>query len=146
MVGVGMDDWVFWLIAAVILGAGETATMGFFLAPFAIGALVATVLSLAGAGVAVCLVAALVVSVAALVALRPLARSHRRLPPQLRTGTARLIGREALVLERTDRDGGAIKLEGEHWTARAFEESRVFEPGERVQVIEIRGATALVTE
>src|SRR4051812_26499222 len=52
-----MDDWVFWLIAAVILAAGETATMGFFLAPFAAGALVATALSLAGAGLAICLVA-----------------------------------------------------------------------------------------
>jgi membrane protein implicated in regulation of membrane protease activity len=141
-----MEDWVFWLIAAVILAAGETATMGFFLAPFAAGALVATVLSLAGAGTAICLVAAIVVSVVLLFALRPLARSHRRLPPQLRTGTARLVGSEAVVLQRTDQDGGAIKLDGEQWSARAFAADEVFEPGARVQVIEIRGATALVTE
>jgi membrane protein implicated in regulation of membrane protease activity len=141
-----MDDWVFWLIAAVILGAGEIATMGLFLAPFAVGALAATVLSLAGAGLAVCLVAALAVSVALLLGLRPLARSHRRMPPKLRTGTAALVGREAVVLQRTDQDGGAVKLEGEQWSARAYMSGEVFEPGQRVQVMEIRGATALVTE
>ena len=141
-----MDDWVLWLIAAVILAAGETATLGFFLAPFAVGALVAAVISLAGGGLAVCLVVALVVSVLLLFALRPLARSHRRLPPKLRTGTQALIGREAVVVQATDQDGGVVKLDGENWTARAFEAGRVFEPGERVQVIEIKGATALVTE
>jgi membrane protein implicated in regulation of membrane protease activity len=141
-----MDDWVFWLIAAVILGVGETATMGFFLAPFAVGALAAAVLSLAGAGLAPCLIVAIAVSILMLFGLRPLARSHRRLPPKLRTGTARLVGCEAVVLEPTDQDHGSIKLEGEHWSARAFEADRVYEPGERVQVIEIRGATALVTE
>jgi membrane protein implicated in regulation of membrane protease activity len=140
-----MDDWVYWLIAAVVLSVGEALTTGFFLLPFAAGALAAMVLSLAGAGVALCLAAALVISVVALVALRPLARSHRRLPPQLRTGTRALVGREAVVLETTTRDAGIIKLEGEHWSARAYDDE-VFEPGRRVQVIEIKGATALVTE
>jgi membrane protein implicated in regulation of membrane protease activity len=141
-----MDDWVFWLIAAAIFGAGEIATTGFFLAPFAVGCLVATVLSLAGAGLAVSLVAAIAVAVVLLFALRPLARSHRRLPPQLRTGTSALVGREALVVEATDQDRGVVKLDGEHWTARAFVAGEVFEPGTRVHVIEIKGATALVTE
>jgi membrane protein implicated in regulation of membrane protease activity len=141
-----MDDWVFWLIAAVILAIGEIATGGLFLAPFAIGALVATILSAVGAGLAVDLAAALVVSVVVLTALRPLARSHRRMPPQIRTGTAALIGREAVVLERTDQDGGAVKLAGEHWSARTFDGDEVLEPGQRVQVVEIRGAIALVTE
>jgi membrane protein implicated in regulation of membrane protease activity len=141
-----MDDWVFWLIAAVILAAGETATMGFFLLPFAIGALIATVLSVAGAGLAICLAAALAVSVAGLVGMRPLARSHKRMPPRLRTGTAALVGREAVVLETTTQDTGVVKLEGEHWSARAFDDDQVFEPGSRVRVVEIKGAIALVTE
>jgi membrane protein implicated in regulation of membrane protease activity len=68
------------------------------------------------------------------------------MPPQIRTGTAALVGREAVVLQRTDQDGGVVKLEGEHWTARSYLGDQVFEPGERVQVVEIRGAIALVTE
>ena len=141
-----MDDWVFWLIAAVVLGIGEILTTGLFLAPFAIGALAATVLSAAGAGLGICLAVSLVVAVILLAALRPLARSHRRLPPRLRTGTAALVGREALVLERTTQDHGIVKLEGEQWTARSYSGGEVFEPGQRVQVVEIRGAIALVTE
>src|SRR3954467_15337397 len=111
-----MDDWVYWLIAAVILGIGETATMGFFLAPFAGGALVAALVSALGGGLGISLAVALVVSLVLLAALRPLARSHRRQLPGARTGTAALVGREVLVLERIDRDNGLVKLEGEHWT------------------------------
>ena len=81
-------------------------------------------------------------------ALRPLARSHRRMPAQLRTGTAALVGRSAMVTERihNDEDTGCVKLEGESWTARAYDADEVIERGKRVQVIEIRGATALVSE
>ena len=51
-----------------------------------------------------------------------------------------------MVLERVDRDSGQIKLRGETWSARAFDDDEVLEPGARVQVMEIRGATALVTD
>ena len=141
-----MDDWVLWLIAAVILGVGETATMGFFLAPFAGGALLAALVSALGAGLGISLAVALVASLVLLAGLRPLARSHRRQLPSIRTGTAALVGREVLVLERITQDHGLVKLEGEHWSARAFLEGQVFEPGDRVSVVEIKGATALVTE
>jgi membrane protein implicated in regulation of membrane protease activity len=141
-----MDDWVYWLIAAVILGIGETATMGFFLAPFAGGALLAALVSALGAGLGISLAVALVVSVILLAALRPVARSHMRQLPSTRTGTKALVGREGLVLERITQDHGLVKLEGEHWSARSFLEGQVFEPGDRVSVVEIKGATALVSE
>lgn len=141
-----MEAWVLWLIAAVILGVGEALTTSFFLAPFAGGALVAALVSGAGAGFGIALAAALVVSVVLLAALRPLARSHKRMPPQIRTGTAALVGREVLVLERISQDGGLVKLEGEQWSARAYMDGQTFEPGDRVNVVEIRGAHALVTD
>lgn len=141
-----MHAWVYWLIAAAILAVGEIATTGLFLGPFAVGALVAAILSAVGAGLPVSLAVALVVSVVALIALRPLARSHRHMPPRIRTGTAALVGRQALVVERTDEDGGLVKLEGEQWTARTYAGGEVYEPGSRVHVVEIRGAVALVTE
>jgi membrane protein implicated in regulation of membrane protease activity len=83
-----------------------------------------------------------------LAALRPLARSHRRMPPQLRTGTAALVGKTAMVVERivNDEGIGCVRIDGEVWTARAYDEDDVIEVGKRVQVIEIRGATALVAE
>ena len=143
-----MDDWVLWLIAAVVFGIGEVLTTGFFLAPFAIGALVATVVSVAGAGFVVSGLVFLVISTVALVALRPIAKRHMRLPAQLRTGTAALVGRPATVLERiaNDEGVGTVRLDGEVWTARAYDDEDVLEPGTRVQVVEIRGATAMVAE
>jgi membrane protein implicated in regulation of membrane protease activity len=143
-----MDPWVLWLIAAVIFAVGEIATLGFFLAPFAGGALLAAIVAAAGGGTLVALLVFLLVSGVLLGALRPLARSHKRMPAQLRTGTAALVGRTAMVTERihNDEGTGCVKLEGETWTARAYDEDVVIEPGRRVQVMEIRGATALVTE
>ncbi len=143
-----MDAWVLWLIAAAIFGVGEIATLSFFLAPFAGGALIAALVAAAGAGTLISWVVFLVVSVILLAALRPLARSHRRLPPQLRTGTAALVGRTGMVIERivNDEGVGSVRIDGEVWTARAFDEDQVIEAGKRVQVLEIRGATALVAE
>ena len=143
-----MDPWVLWLIAAVVFAVGEIATLGFFLAPFAGGALLAAIVSAVGVGEPASWAIFLVVSLILLAALRPLARSHRRMPAKLRTGTAALVGRTAMVVERiaNDEGTGSVKLEGENWTARAYDEDEVFEPGSRVHVVEIKGATALVTE
>ena len=143
-----MDEWVLWLIAALVFAVGEIATLSFFLAPFAAGALLAALVSGAGAGTAINLIVFLLVSVVALAALRPLARSHRRMPAQIRTGTAALVGRSAMVTERihNDEGTGCVKLEGETWTARAYDGDEIIEPGKRVHVMEIRGATALVSE
>src|SRR5437868_4812472 len=143
-----MDGWLLWLIAAVILAIGELHTAGFFLAPFAAGAVVATLLAAAGAGAVIEWAVFLVISLVLLAALRPLARAHRRRPPLLRTGPAALVGRSATVVERiANHEGvGCVRLDGEIWTARAYDEDETFEPGTRVQVLEIRGATALVSD
>jgi membrane protein implicated in regulation of membrane protease activity len=139
--------WVGWVIAAVILAAGEMLTTGFYLAPFAGGAAIAAILAAVGLGVPATLAAFIVASVALLTTVRPVARRHLRMPPQLRTGTAALVGRDAVVLERIANDdaSGCARIEGgQVWTARALYDDRIIEPGERVQVVEIRGATALV--
>ena len=57
-----------------------------------------------------------------------------------------LIGARALVLERVDINGGRVRIGGEEWSARAYMEDQVLEPGTRVEVARIEGATALVYE
>jgi membrane protein implicated in regulation of membrane protease activity len=141
-----MDAWVIWLIVAVVFAVGEIATLGFFLAPFAAGALIAAIVAGVGGGAAVSWVVFLVVSLLLLAALRPVALRHMRQAPRLRTGTAALVGRTGTVVERIGLDEGCIRLDGEIWTARPYDEDQVFEPGARVQVLEIRGATALVAD
>ena len=141
-----MDAWVIWLIVAVLFAVGEIATLGFFLAPFAAGALIAAIVSGAGGGDIVSWIAFLVVSLTLLAALRPVAIRHMRQAPQLRTGTAALVGRLGTVVERVTSDEGCVRIDGEIWTARPYDEDEVIEAGKRVHVLEIRGATALVAE
>jgi membrane protein implicated in regulation of membrane protease activity len=143
-----MDAWVFWVILAAILGVGEILTMGFFLAPFSIGALAAAVVAAIGGGFAVDIAAFVVVSVAVLTLVRPIARSHLRTPPSIRTGTAALVGKTGTLVESIAGPGetGCVKIDGEVWTARALDEDQTIEAGKRVQVVQIKGAVALVTE
>jgi membrane protein implicated in regulation of membrane protease activity len=142
-----MDSWVLWVIAACVLGAGEMHTGGLYLLPFAVGAGLAAVVGLIGVGAPLTIVMFALTSAIVFGALRPIARSHRSLPPAIRTGAAALVGRRATVLERiaNDEGVGCVKIEGgEVWTARSYDEDEVINVGERVEVVEIRGATALV--
>jgi membrane protein implicated in regulation of membrane protease activity len=141
-----MDDWVWWMIAAGLLAIGEIFTLGFFAGPIAIAAVCASVTALVGAGLGIQWVVFIAVSLASLLALRPIARRHLRTPAQIRTGTAALLGARAEVLERVDARGGQVKLAGEVWSARSWDEDSVYEVGARVEVMEIDGATALVSE
>jgi membrane protein implicated in regulation of membrane protease activity len=141
-----MDEWVLWMIAAGVLAVGEMFTLGFFLGPIAVAAVTAAIVALAGGGVALQWIVFTAVSAASLLVLRPVARRHLRTPVQLRTGTAALVGSAAVVLDRVDRDGGTVKLAGEVWSARAYDDDHAFEPGTRVEVLKIDGATALVSE
>ena len=140
-----MPAWLIWAIVAAGLAVGEILTPGlFFLGPVAIAAVIAAVLAVIGLGAAVQLLAFVIASIASVAVLRPLARSHLRMPPMLRTGAAALVGSKALVLERVDVNGGRVRIGGEEWSARSFMEDQVLEPGAQAEVVKIEGATALV--
>jgi membrane protein implicated in regulation of membrane protease activity len=141
-----MPDWVIWAIAAAALAGGEVLTLGFFLGLLAVGAVVAAVAAAAGVSVELQVALFAVTSVASLAFIRPIALRHVKTPARLRSGTAALVGARAVVLERVDADRGQVKIGGEVWTARAYDEDDVFEPGARVDVMKIDGATALVAE
>jgi membrane protein implicated in regulation of membrane protease activity len=139
--------WLIWAIAAVLLSVGEIFTPGmFFLGPVALAAVAAAVVALLGVGVALQLVVFIAGSVATVAFLRPIARRHLHMPAPLRTGTAALEGTKAVVLQRVDANGGRVRIGGEEWSARAYMEDQVLEPGTRVEVVKIDGATALVYE
>jgi membrane protein implicated in regulation of membrane protease activity len=88
----------------------------------------------------------IVCSIASLLFIRPIARRHLNTPASLRTGTAALVGARAVVLERVHADGGRVKIGGEDWSARPYDEDDVYEEGARVEVMKIQGATALVCD
>ena len=142
-----MSAWLAWAIAAALLAVGEIATPGhFFLGPIALGAVAGAVAALAGAAAALQLIVFAVAALASLAVLRPLARAHLHMPSALRTGTAALEGAHAVVLQRVDQAGGRVKIGGEEWSARAYMPDQVIEPGTRVEVVKIEGATALVLQ
>jgi membrane protein implicated in regulation of membrane protease activity len=141
-----MPDWAIWLIVAAALVGVEVFSLTLLFGPLALAALLAALLAGIGLGVAPQVAAFAAAAVASLVLVRPLARAHLRTPANLRTGTAALVGSTAVVLERVDGSGGTVKLGGETWSARPYDGERVFESGERVSVLEIKGATALVSD
>ncbi len=142
-----MPDWLIWALIAVVLTVGEILTPGlFFLGPVALAAVVAGVAAAVGLGVVAQLVLFIAGSLATLLFLRPIARRHVRMPAAIRTGAAALEGARAVVVQRVDASGGRVRIGGEEWSARAYMEDQVFEPGARVEVVKIEGATALVYE
>ena len=141
-----MPEWVAWTIVAAALAVGEIFTMGFFLGPIALAAAIAAVVAAVGASVELQFAVFVLCSAASVLFLRPVALRHLRTPAALRSGTAALVGQRAVVLQRVDADQGQVKIGGEVWTARPYDETDVFEPGARVDVMKIDGATALVAE
>jgi membrane protein implicated in regulation of membrane protease activity len=141
-----VPDWVLWVVLAAVLAIGEVLTLGFLLGLIAVAAILAGVVAALGAGLVIQLVVFIVGSIASLALIRPVAKRHLRTPAQLRTGTAALVGARGVVTERVDDLSGQVKIGGEVWSARAFMEGEVIEPGKRVEVARIEGATALVYE
>ena len=142
-----MPGWVVWAIVAVALALGELATPGlFFLGPVALAAIPAGIAALIGAPAWLQLLLFILGALASLGVLRPVARAHLQMPALMRTGAAALVGQRAVVLQRVDANGGRVRIGGEEWTARAYMEDQVLEPGTRVEVAKIEGATALVYE
>jgi membrane protein implicated in regulation of membrane protease activity len=139
---VGM--WIVWLIIAAVLGFVEIMTTTLAFGLVAIGALVAAGTGALGGGAALQFGAFVLASGLGLGVARPFALRHIRQPPLLRTGTAALVGRSAYVLEEVTEHSGKVRIGGEVWSARPYDETLVIPPGKTVDVLQIEGATALV--
>ncbi|MFI6824611.1 NfeD family protein [Micromonospora sp. NPDC050187] len=140
-------DAVLWIVLGVVLAVAEIFTTTLFLLMFAVGAFAAAGAAALGAPVAIQAVVFAAVSALTVLAARPTIEKHRRSATEdggQPFGVEALEGATALVLERVDTDGGLIKIDGELWSARPYDATQVFAPGQRVQVIQVRGATALV--
>lgn len=139
-----IDAWVWWLVGAAALGIPLVVTAMPEFGMFAVGAVVAAGVAGLGFDIVVQVLAFVVVSVALIAVVRPIAARHSKQRPQFRTGIEALKGRRAVVLEHVDGSGGRIKLAGEIWSARALDTGRSYEAGEEVDVVDIEGATAIV--
>ena len=136
-----------WLIAAVALAGAEALTGDLFLLMLSGGAL-------AAAGSSWLLdwpiwadgLVFLLFSVLLLAGVRPALRRRLNSGPGLPERAKALEGKSALVLDRVARHEGQVKLDGEVWTARPYNENDVYDAGDQVTVVHIDGATAVVSK
>jgi membrane protein implicated in regulation of membrane protease activity len=139
-----MGTWVIWLIVAAVLGTVEVMTTTLAFGLVGIAALIAAGAGFVGAPAALQFGVFVLASGVGLGVARPFALRHVRQPPMLRTGTAALIGRSAVVLEEVGPHNGRVRIGGEVWSARSYDETQVIPAGSTVDVMHIEGATALV--
>jgi membrane protein implicated in regulation of membrane protease activity len=136
-----------WLIAALALAGAEALTGDLFLLMLSGGALAAAGSSWAfdwpiwADGLVFLVVAVLLLGV-----VRPALRRRLQSGPGLPEPVKALEGKSALVLDRVARHEGQVKLDGEVWTARPYNDNDVFEAGDHVTVVHIDGATAVVAQ
>lgn len=139
-----MGAWIVWLVLAAVLAVAEVMTTTLAFGLIAAGAVVAGITAALGAGLPIQLVAFAAATGAGLGVVRPIAVRHIKQPPLLRTGVSALVGRSAKVIEEISDDGGQVRIGGELWSARPYNESQVIPVGSTVDVFAIEGATALV--
>jgi membrane protein implicated in regulation of membrane protease activity len=138
-----------WLIAAGLFAAGEVASLDLVLLMFAGGALGGMTVALVGGAVAFQFVAFIVVSLALLAFVRPLATKHLTegaRHPQLEGAKSSVVGRTARVTRPVDRHSGRIKLGADEWSARTQHDGETFDVGVTVRILDVDGATAVVGE
>lgn len=138
-----MPTWLIWVSAAAVLAAAELLSLDLVLIMLAGGAASAGVAAAFDTPLIVEAIVFAAVSAILLLLVRPVARRHLRVG-RTATGVEALTGAPALVMEAVDAHSGQVKIGGEIWSARAYDATQTLEPGERVHVMEIAGATALV--
>jgi membrane protein implicated in regulation of membrane protease activity len=139
-----LGTWIIWLIIAAVLGTIEIATTTLAFGLLGLAALVAAGAGFVGGDGAIQFGAFILTSAIGLGVARPFALRHIRHPPLLRSGTAALVGRTGYVLEEVSEHGGRVRIGGEEWSARSYDETLVIPAGAKVDVLQIEGASALV--
>jgi membrane protein implicated in regulation of membrane protease activity len=138
--------WGTWLGLAMLLGVAELFSLNLVLLMLSVGALVGMLVALLGLGIPLQVVLAAAASVAMLSFVRPEVLQKLNRGPELKTGSAALIGKEGFAIAEINAHGGQVKLGGEVWSARPYVDDDVIPAGAKVQLFEIRGATAYVHE
>jgi membrane protein implicated in regulation of membrane protease activity len=137
--------WEAWLGLAILLGVAEMFSLDLILLMLAVGAMAGMVTAAFDANLVIQILVAAAASVGALALVRPNLVKRLETGPDLRLGHGKLVGQQAKVTEQISAlEHGQIKLAGEIWTAAPYDEHLVIEPGETVEVFQIRGATAYV--
>ncbi|MDD4323829.1 MAG: NfeD family protein [Eubacteriales bacterium] len=144
----GINDWVFWLLIAVVASVIEISTLNLVSIWFIAAAIIAVVASLLGASLALQLViffsAAVIGLLIFIFVIRP--KYMKNGGRTVATNADRIIGQVGIVTETVDTEvgRGLIRVGNQIWSARAEDEEDVIEPGAEVLIVTIRGVKAVV--
>ncbi|MFF4585709.1 NfeD family protein [Streptomyces sp. NPDC001388] len=139
-----MDPWLIWLIVAAVLAVVEIFTLTAALGMLSAAALVTAGSAAVGLPLPFQFLVFTVVATVTMLFVRPIALRHVLQPQAARFGVDALVGRTAHVVSEVTGTGGRVLIDGEEWTARAYDETLVIPAGRTVDVMEISGATAIV--
>ncbi|GAA2545780.1 MULTISPECIES: NfeD family protein [Streptomyces] len=139
-----MDLWLIWLIIAAVLAVAEILTLTAALGMLSAAALVTAAFAAVGLPLPFQFLVFAVVATVTVLFVRPVALRHVLRPQAARFGVDALVGRTAYVVSEVTGMGGRVRIDGEEWTARAYDETLVIPPGAAVDVMEISGTTAFV--
>lgn len=139
-------DWQAWSALAMLLGVAELFSLDLVLLMLAVGAGVGVLTALLGLPVFVQVLAALGTSVAMLALARPSLVRRFHAGPELTLGHDALVGKQGIAVSEISEQGGQIRVNGDLWTARPYDETAVIPAGAHVDIFQIKGATALVHE
>ncbi|NIJ12091.1 membrane protein implicated in regulation of membrane protease activity [Saccharomonospora amisosensis] len=140
-----MTPALIWLIVGVGLIVAEVLSGDLVLLMLGLGALAGAASATITGNPIVDVAVFGVASIGLLVLARPALKRRFLSGPSVKTNTEALVGAHAVTLSTVDSHGGQVKLAGDVWSARSLTEGQVIEPGTKVTVVEISGATAVVS-
>lgn len=135
----------FWLGLMVLMIVVELIVPGLVSIWFAAGALFAILPSVLGGPVWLQIIVFLVVSVAALLVTRPIAKKYINSRTQP-TNADIVIGKECIIVQDIDniQGKGAAKVNGKEWTARSSSDHLKLSKGTHAKVLKIDGVKLIV--
>jgi membrane protein implicated in regulation of membrane protease activity len=139
-----MELWLIWLVIAVVFGVAEIFTLTAALGVLGAAAAVPAVIAALGLPLPLQLAAFAVSSVVGVLLVRPVALRHMSRPQLERFGIDALVGKRAFVVREVNDRDGLVRIDGEEWSARSFDDVTVIPEGAAVNVMRISGTTAYV--
>ncbi|SDD33307.1 NfeD family protein [Auraticoccus monumenti] len=139
------NGWALWMVAAVLLGITELLSLDLFLIMLAAGALAGGLTAVVAPDLwwLQALVAASV-SGLSLGLLRPTLLARVRSMPGYRSSVSTLVGRPGRVTVAVADGLGEVKVDGQTWSARPYDETMELDVGTEIEVFELDGTVVVV--
>lgn len=137
--------WIGWGVLAIALAAAELLTLDLTLLMLASGALAAGLVWFVAPGLVwLQVVVGIAVAALTLALLRPALLDRVRNSPGYRSSLDSLRGSLGTATAEITAHGGEVRVDGQLWSARAFDGESVIAAGESVEVYGLEGVTLLV--